>query len=133
MRIWILALGICLAPLATSCKPGSTEVTGLLLFPSDLGPPEDSISASGTVRGPGGVGVQGIGVFLRYDSIPRTYGRDTVFTDPQGHYSTGWIWVYSVPCPGAYSLVFFDDSIQQGTELSNCGKHTINITWNQGG
>jgi len=133
MRNWILALGVFLTALAISCEPGSVEVVGDLLVPSDLGPPADSIWASGTVRDSDGFGVQGIGVFLRYDSTPATYTRDTVFTDPQGHYSTGWIGVYSVPCTGEYSLSFFDESIQWSTQLPNCGEHTIDITWNLGG
>jgi len=133
MRNWILALSVFLIPLGISCEPGSTDVEGFLLSPSDLGPPADSIWASGTVRDSDGVGVEGIGVFLRYDSIPETYTRDTVFTDPQGHYSTGWIGVYSVPCPGEYSLSFFDESIQWGIQLPNCGQHTIDLTWDPGG
>jgi hypothetical protein len=132
MRNWILALVVCLSLLAIGCEPDGTEITGPAFFPSNLGPPKDSISASGTIRDPNGVAVQGVGVFLRFDSSPGTYARDTVFTDLQGQYSTGWIRVYSLPC-SLYSLVFFHESSQLSSTLPNCGPHTINVTWTPSG
>jgi len=124
MRYVVLALAMSLIVAACVDIP---DLSGVAMFTL----PTEVISVSGTVMDPRGEGIEGIGVFLQEDSLPG-YGRDTVFTDSQGHYSTGSISVFTETCR-EHSLIFFEGLSQQSAKVPNCNSYTINITWNPGG
>lgn len=125
MRYVVLALAMSFIVAACVDIPDLSGVGGFFTLPTEV------ISVSGTVMNPSGVGIEAIGVFLQDDSLPG-YGLDTVFTDSQGHYSTGSIAVLTETCRG-HSLIFFEGLSQQSAKVPNCNSYTINITWNPGG